>query len=77
MSEEKKKRFTVQSPYAVYAEDNDLCTEEMEKRSDEENIQPDKKQIIKSALTAVALCAVFALIALVFAGIGDCIINCQ
>ena len=74
---EKKKRFTVQSPYADYAADNDLCSEEMEKRAAEENIQPDKKQIIRSALTAAALVGMFALIGLIFAGIGSCMMSGQ
>lgn len=77
MSEQKeKKRFTIQSPYADYAADNDLCTEEMEKNSSNENLPPDRKQIIKSALTAAGLVCIFALIGVVFSWAGTCISSC-
>lgn len=72
MSEnEKKKRFTVQSPYAVYAEDNDLCSEKMDSGMTEEGEKPDAKTLLKSAMTAVALVLVFAAMALVFSCAGN------
>ncbi len=73
MSEkEKKKLFTVQSPYADYAEDNDRISEQMESNAGEE-IKPDKQAIIRTVLTAVALVAVFAVMTLLVSAVGSCI----
>jgi|GEM_PF-3752125 len=56
--QKKKKKFTIQSPYADYAADNDLCTEMMEK--DESDFKPDGKQLLKTALSAIFTVLMFA-----------------
>ncbi len=54
----KKRRFTIQSPYADYAADNDLCSEMMGKN--EGDIKPDAKQLLKTALSALLTVLFFA-----------------
>jgi len=56
--EKKKRRFTIQSPYADYAADNDLCSEMMEKN--EGDAKPDAKQLLKTALSAALTVLFFA-----------------
>ena len=71
--EKKKKLFTVQSPYADYAADNDSVSEAM--NGGEEPVKPTKEQIISSALTAVGLVVIFVLIALFFSWSSSCILK--
>lgn len=69
--EKKKRRFTIQSPYADYAADNDMCSEMMEKNEPEE--KPDRKQLLKTGLTALFTVLMFYLGTLACVSIFSCV----
>ena len=67
-----KKIFSVQSPYADYAADNDKVSEMMYE-SEQEPVKPDAKTLLQTALTAVSLVLVFIGVALIFSLAGSCL----
>ncbi len=69
--EKKRKRYIIQSPYSDYAEDNDLCSEMM--NSGEEAPPPDKKQLLKTALTALLTVLMFTVGTFMCVSIFSCV----
>ena len=66
-----KKIFSVQSPYADYAADNDKVSQMM--YESEEAPKPDAKTLLRTALTAVSMVLVFIGVALIFSLAGSCL----
>jgi len=72
-AEKKKKRFTVQSPYADYAADNDRVTEEMESRAEDDNFMPAPKDLLRTVLSALALVVIFVTATVIVSSFATCI----